>query len=249
MSDDRKARALMIVIEHIIGRHGQGHVHLDEKSFELFELAKRIHRAENEADFQAAVTELKCAPEVFKPELLSWVTSVQVAGAERFIAADAFGADNSAGIKFQLSLNFKRLFLGLCLGKTEKNVGPATIAVHRLEKSSRNPDIMAELGPEKRVIKLAHFYELIKAQANGQEGPLLVNGCANIAYIEEKDKSGNLLAVNAYGPCSSASGASTPTPLSARAGGVQVSRFSLASNFSFSPLAGWLLVRRQLIDS
>lgn len=109
------------------------------------------------------------------------VTEVAVVGTTKFVAADAFGPDNPNGIRFYLWENFKKHFLG----KIEENVEQATIAVHRLEKSSRNPEIMAELDVEKRVIKLAHFYELIKAQAQGQEGSLLVNGYANIAYIED----------------------------------------------------------------
>jgi len=122
-------------------------------------------------------------------KLLKFVAEIAVGGTEKFIAADAFGANNPAGIKFFLGNNFKKHFLG----KIENNVEPATIAVHQLERSSRDANIVAELGPEKRVIKLAHFYELIKAQANGQEGPLLVNGYANIAYIE--DGSGSFWAV------------------------------------------------------
>lgn len=122
-------------------------------------------------------------------EFLKFVAEVAVGGTERFVAAGAFGANNPDGIKFYLSHNFKTHFFG----KIEENVESVTIAIHRLEKSSRDPEIMTELGPEKRVIKLAHFYEMFKAQANGQEGRLLVDGCANIAYIEDED--GTLWAV------------------------------------------------------
>ncbi len=124
--------------------------------------------------------------------LLKFVREVAVPGTKKFIAADALGPNNPAGIKFYLGNNFKNHFLG----KTEENVESTTIAVHQLEKSSRDSNIMAELGPEKRVIKLAHFHSLIQAQATGQEGPLLVNGYANVAYIEDENK--NLWAVGAY---------------------------------------------------
>ncbi len=116
---------------------------------------------------------------------LSYVTSVQVAGTKKFIAADAFGANNPAGIKFFLGDNFKKYFLG----KIEENVESVTLNVYH--------EFMAELGAEKRVIKLAHFYELIKAQASGQEGPLLVNGYATIAY-GINDENASLWPVNAF---------------------------------------------------
>ena len=66
----------------------------------------------------------------------------------------------------------------------------ATIAVSRLERRAKDPEIKAELaGETKRVftISLAHFYQMIEAQGQGQPGPLLVNGYANIAYIDGMD--------------------------------------------------------------
>jgi len=117
--------------------------------------------------------------------LLKQITTVAVSGAKKFVAADAFGPDNPDGIKLYLGDNFKKHFLG----KIEEDVESTTIAIHRLEKSARDPEIMTELGANKkqRIIKLAHFYQLIKAQAQGQEGSLLVNGCANIAYIPDDE--------------------------------------------------------------
>ncbi len=48
----------MIIIQKIIGRYHQGLISLDEPSFELFELAKRIQRAKNEKTFQDALKAL-----------------------------------------------------------------------------------------------------------------------------------------------------------------------------------------------
>ena len=130
-------------------------------------------------------------------ELLKFVREVTLAGIQKFVARDAFGESNADGIKFYFWPNFANNFLG----KVEEDVKPATIAVHRLEKASRDARIMAELGIDlktgKGVIKLAHFREMLKAQARGQEGPLLVNGYANIAYIE--DENGKVWAV--YSRC------------------------------------------------
>src|SRR3989344_962799 len=72
--------------------------------------------------------------------------------------------------------------------KVENNVGAETIAVYRLEESARDPEIMTELGPEKRTIKLAQFYGAIEAQGQGQKGLLRVDGYANIAYIEDMNR-------------------------------------------------------------
>ena len=128
--------------------------------------------------------------------LLRKLTEVAVSGSKRFVARDAFGENNSDGIKFYLWDGFKNRFLG----KVEKDVEPAVIAIHRLEKVLRDSEIMTELGidikTKKRVVNLAHFYEMIKAQAQGQEGPLLVNGYANVVYIE--DENGSFWAVYAY---------------------------------------------------
>lgn len=47
-TDKRKTRALMRIIERIIAKHHLGENALDDPSFHLFELAKRIVWAENE---------------------------------------------------------------------------------------------------------------------------------------------------------------------------------------------------------
>lgn len=125
-------------------------------------------------------------------ELLKFIRDVAVGAVAKFDAADAFGPNKPDGIKFYLGDNFRKNFLG----KIEEGVGAVTIRIHRLEKVSRDPEIMAELGVEKMVIKLAHFYEMLKIQNQGQEGPLLVNGYTNIAYIE--DEKGTIWAVGAY---------------------------------------------------
>lgn len=140
--------------------------------------------------------ELKQALRKGVASLLRKVREVAVGGIQKFVANDAFGENNSDGIKFCLWPDFSNNFLG----KIEEDVKPAAIAIHRLEKALRDDRIMAELGidikTKKGVIKLAHFREMLKFQAQGQEGPLLVNGYANIAYIE--DENGTVWVVYAY---------------------------------------------------
>lgn len=55
---DRKDRALRIIIEKIIARHERGLIALDEPSFELFELAKRIRQSDDEKTLQDALKAL-----------------------------------------------------------------------------------------------------------------------------------------------------------------------------------------------
>jgi len=161
------------------------------------------------SEFQGPLTELmqQCSGENGRPRfdefklwlkkigLLKFIREVAVGGTKRFVARDAFGENNADGIKFYLWPNFTNNFLGKV--EEEENVKPTTIAIHRLEKLLRDSGIMAELGIDimtrKGVIKLAHFHEMLKAQSQGQEGPLLVNGYVNIAYIE--DENGVLWAV------------------------------------------------------
>lgn len=118
--------------------------------------------------------------------LLKRVTTVQVSGVKRFVASKHLKAANVGWT----GDDFKRLFLG----KVEENIGDVTIAVDRLEEASLDAPIMAELS-NRAEIQLAHFFELLEAQSKGEEGALLVNGFANIAYICGAD--GNVWAVGA----------------------------------------------------
>lgn len=131
------------------------------------------------------------ATPVEKPKLLKFVTSAAMPAVEKFVAAQAFGEKNPAGIRFYLWDNFRTNFLG----KTEENVPAVQIGFHTLTKGALDAPIRAELTPELEETSLAHLYELISKQAHGEDGPLLVNGYANIFYI--KDVRGNLWAVRA----------------------------------------------------
>jgi hypothetical protein len=57
--DWAKARGLMQVIERIIARHNRGECRLDEETFKLFEIAKRIKRARSDREFLEAVRQLE----------------------------------------------------------------------------------------------------------------------------------------------------------------------------------------------
>lgn len=119
------------------------------------------------------------------PKLLSLVTTVSVSAYQRFAMKDNL---ESANIGWTGD-NFKRVMLD----KIEENVPAGEVNIYRLEKDSLDPEIMAEMGPEKRVTYLAHFIERIKKQSKGQPGSLKVDGSVNVAYIEGTD--GNVWAV------------------------------------------------------
>lgn len=76
-------------------------------------------------------------------------------------------------------------FLKIFGRQVEENVPAATLASHNLEKDSLDGPITEELG-ERKITTLWHFFCLLKAQAKGQDGPLLTSGLANIFYMQDR---------------------------------------------------------------
>lgn len=97
----------------------------------------------------------------------------------RFVVAESFTKSNTR-VKFSyIDERLLNLF-----SKTCKDMPAGELAVYTLLQDSHDPEIMVALGPQsRRFIKLGQFYQMIKAQGHGQEGPLLVNGRKNIAYV------------------------------------------------------------------
>jgi hypothetical protein len=124
--------------------------------------------------------------EIKQFELLTRVAVVQVEKMERFVASERKEAANIGYMWPDFQAHFADM--------VEENVPVATIVGSRLEKNSRDAPILAKLG-SKAKIKLAHFYTLLQKQAHGEDGILLTNGYANVAYIE--DGKGVLWAVRA----------------------------------------------------
>jgi hypothetical protein len=118
--------------------------------------------------------------------LLVAVTNVKVKSAKKFVAKDQLKAANIGFTGY----NFDEFFLNM----TEEGVKATNLKIHKLEKASLDGPIMEELGiTDGKDIKLAHLFQLIEAQAKGNDGPLLTNGYANVAYIKGSD--GKLWAV------------------------------------------------------
>lgn len=76
-------------------------------------------------------------------------------------------------------------------GLVETDVAAATLRRYNLLRNSVDEPIIAELGGGDDITLIttrwAQMYEMMKAQAHGEEGDLLVNGYANIFYIPDKD--------------------------------------------------------------
>ena len=121
--------------------------------------------------------------------ILNFERKVSVAS-RRFDAGESFTKSNPK-VKFgYIDERIVKLF-----GKAQ-DVPAGELATNTLLLPKHDPEIMVALGPQsKRFIKLGQFYQLIEEQGHGQEGPLLVNGRANIAYVI--DDNGAPWAVNA----------------------------------------------------
>ena len=114
--------------------------------------------------------------------LLTKITTVSVSSVSKFTMNKE--TQEAANIGWMGS-NFQEFFFG----KTEENISEAKVAAYKLEKASLDPAILEELGGEaKAEMSLAHFVSLIQQQSQGQEGTLLVNGYANVAYIRDNGK-------------------------------------------------------------
>jgi len=131
-----------------------------------------------------------CPPETAseRPGLLRRIATTTATGVQRFVCDDE--ALKAANIGWT-GKNFKAHFLD----KVEEGVSDAVVVVHRLERASPDVPILAELG-NRAEIQLAHFFALLQKQSKGEDGLLLVNGYANVAYIKGND--GSFWAVRAF---------------------------------------------------
>ncbi|MBA3789157.1 hypothetical protein H0X32_02035 [Patescibacteria group bacterium] len=118
---------------------------------------------------------------------------------------------------YGIGVNFKSNFLG----KIEDATRAETLKISKLKKASVDGPIMTETGEMTTETTVGQFWEQLKQQGNGQSGPLLVNGYANIAYI--RDQNEVLWAVDA-GWDSSHAGTWGRAPLRTRSSGTPTIR-------------------------
>lgn len=128
-----------------------------------------------------------------RKKLLELVTTMPAFACNRFVASEHFKVDTGKSAKVKIAWlgnNFKELFLS----KTEEDVLAGELKIYKLLQSSLDAPIMTELGdPRAYSTALADIWWMLKTQPNGEDGALLVNGYANIFYIN--DAKGNLWSV------------------------------------------------------
>lgn len=117
-------------------------------------------------------------------KLLEYVTTVEVPGVERFVAKDYFKKDTSKKAKVKIAWMSEN-FIANFVPKVEIDVPKGDVKVHRLLKPSLDTPIMKELGEKETY--LDDLLALLEKQPSGEDGPLLVNGYANICYIRDVD--------------------------------------------------------------
>ncbi len=124
--------------------------------------------------------------------LLEFVSTTSLEAVDTFTTSDKFkvGAVVAGRKIWSLGDNFKTH----CLPIIEKDVPAVRWNAWRLAESSRDPAIIATLGEEKAISKLAYVFQTMEL---GNDGPSLTNGWANIAYVPSA-VDGELWAVGWY---------------------------------------------------
>ncbi|MHB1163168.1 MAG: hypothetical protein ACYCZZ_01405 [Minisyncoccota bacterium] len=152
-----------------------------------FENVMRVLDLVHDNLLEEAVTMSEPASTLFEP-----ITTINVGEIPSFAPKGKFREGSvTEGVKIaETCSDFKRNFLVI----TQTNIAPTTIRIQKLKKQCASREIMEKLAAACEIM-LAHLWELLKAQGAGQPGPLLVNGCKNIAYI--RDKKGCLQSVYA----------------------------------------------------
>jgi hypothetical protein len=129
-------------------------------------------------------------PDPSQPQLV-YLTAISVPAVDKFVAADAFGEKNPAGIHFTLNELFKMHFLD----DVEEKVPPMMLAVNRLQKAALDAPIIKALG-ERSEVTLVRVFQLLSKQPKGEDGPLLTDNNANMFYVRDSMK--NLWVIDAY---------------------------------------------------
>jgi hypothetical protein len=119
------------------------------------------------------------------PLLIPVGTATVAATTNPFVVRDRIVKNTSKNAPVKISYvgdYFKECFYG----KTEEAFGGSTLNYRKLSRSSVDGPIIAELGGEARAeTTLTEVYALMEAQKNGENGPLLINGYANIFYVRD----------------------------------------------------------------
>lgn len=120
-------------------------------------------------------------------------TTSAVAGIRQFRAGEHFKENIAPSAEVRI-LWIGSSFMHRYAVKTENAAVHAAVRFHTLQKPSRDSDVIEELG-DRHEIRLADLWCLLKSQANGEAGILLVNAVPNVFYV--RDGAGVLGAVDA----------------------------------------------------
>lgn len=130
------------------------------------------------------------AVKVVIPKILEQVTTVTVPAIPPFDVATHFQVTPRSERKDAEVLigyigdNIQKLIQD----QTEPEIEESILRVHKLLRASVDVLIIAELGGEQAITTTwGQMYEMMRQQGHGQEGDLLVDGCANIFYIAGTD--------------------------------------------------------------
>ncbi len=100
---------------------------------------------------------------------------------------------NADGVNFTyIGEQFQKLF-----GDKVEDVPAADLVISNLEQAAFDPEIMAELGPDRRVVALGHFYQVLKANKSGWFLAYVVGNDGNI-WAVGADWGGGGWRVNVY---------------------------------------------------
>ena len=113
---------------------------------------------------------------------------ISLTAVKEFVAKKHFVVDTSKKAKVKIRYlgdNFKKHFLP----KVEKGeVAALNLALNELTEYAYDPAIITALGGEAKVeITLGQFFAAFAKQPNGEDGPLLTNGYANVGYIRNDE--------------------------------------------------------------
>ena len=110
-----------------------------------------------------------------------------------FKVSEKFTTENPEITWYSIWDNFQTWYWN----KEEKPLTRSSLRAHTLTRNAKDSDIIRELGGEEKAeTTLSELYFLLKKQARGQAGALLINGRANLFFI--RDASGILRVVSVY---------------------------------------------------
>lgn len=155
-------------------------------------IVNKLGGIEGAKAFLQGTVEIVVKP-IIKPIIHWFGTTETSATTENFAAKNKFRKDSKEVKFYEIWEYFAKRFLA-GNGKIEEPLNGQELRYGNLTKSSVDGPIIEELGGEaKAETTLTELWDLLKKQANGEEGDLMTGDCSNIFYI--RDITGALISV------------------------------------------------------